>query len=121
MLSKGRLYVEGLPAFTRRTVSLPNHPRLLRELRLLERRPSLAGKEIVDHGRSGSDDYANAVFGVLHGATKPKPRLIMGTLGVGRLPGVELDPATGRPRSPVVFRNYDEKGNLVKETRHVPN
>ena len=29
-LPKGRLYVEGLPSFTRRTVSLPDHPRLLR-------------------------------------------------------------------------------------------
>ena len=34
-LPKGRLYVENLPAFTRRVVSLPDHPKLLRELRLL--------------------------------------------------------------------------------------
>lgn len=42
---KARLYVEGLPAFTRRTVVLPDHPRLLRELRLLERRGHVGGKD----------------------------------------------------------------------------
>ena len=43
-LPKGRLYVENLPAFTRRVVSLPDHPELLRELRLLERRVHVSGK-----------------------------------------------------------------------------
>ena len=68
-LPKGRLYIEGLPAFTRRTVSLPDHPKLLRELRLLERRTHIGGKDSVDHGRYGSDDHANAYSGV---ANRPK-------------------------------------------------
>ncbi|MCA1530710.1 terminase [Bradyrhizobium yuanmingense] len=99
-LPKGRLYVEGLPAFTRRAIALPDHPRLLRELRLLERRSHAGGKDSVDHGRVGSDDYANAVFGVLHAAQRPNQRLRMFTLAApygGRTPSIEIDPSTGRP------------------------
>ena len=82
-LPKGRLYIEGLPAFTRRTVSLPDHPKLLRELRLLERRAHIGGKESIDHGRGGSDDHANAVFGVLQVAQKPKQGIRTGCYGYG--------------------------------------
>ncbi len=95
-LPKGKLYIDGLPAFTRRTVSLPDHPRLLRELRLLERRVHVGGKDSVDHGRTGSDDFANAVFGVIAIARTLKQGLRMGTLGA-RGEGVDLDPRTGRP------------------------
>jgi hypothetical protein len=71
---KSQLYLEGLVNFTRRTLRLPDHPRLLRELRLLERRTHLGGKDSVDHGRTGSDDLANAVFGaIVLSATKKKP------------------------------------------------
>jgi hypothetical protein len=44
---------------------LPDHPKLLRELRLLERRTHRSGRDKVDHGRNGHDDHANAVCGVL--------------------------------------------------------
>jgi hypothetical protein len=64
--NRSELYLEGLPAFSRGLVSLPEHRRLGRELRLLERHVSRAGRDRVDHGRGGSDDYANAVFGALH-------------------------------------------------------
>ena len=37
-LPKSQIYLECLPLFTRGLVSLPDHPRLLKELRLLERR-----------------------------------------------------------------------------------
>jgi hypothetical protein len=46
-------------------VSIPDHKRLLRELRLLERHTHRSGRDTVDHGKNGSDDYANAVAGVL--------------------------------------------------------
>ena len=81
-LPKGRLYIEGLPAFTRRAVSLPDHQRLLRELRMLERRPHVGGRDTVDHGRNGSDDHANVVFGVLNCAQRPRPYITMATLQV---------------------------------------
>jgi hypothetical protein len=64
--NKSELYLEGLPIFSRGLVLLPEHRRLGRELRLLERHVSRMGRDRVDHGRGGSDDYANAVFGALH-------------------------------------------------------
>ena len=59
-LAKSAIYLECLPQFNRGSISLPNVPRLLRELRLLERRTHRSGKDTVDHGPSGCDDHANA-------------------------------------------------------------
>ncbi|WP_372783477.1 hypothetical protein [Phenylobacterium sp.] len=66
-LPKSGLYLEGVSRFMRRGVSLPNHPVLIREIRLLERRTSRQGKDAVDHptGAGQHDDYANAVFGCM--------------------------------------------------------
>jgi hypothetical protein len=64
-LVRSDIYLECLPTFTRGLVSLPDHPRLLRELRLLERHTHRSGRDTVDHGRHGSDDYVNAVCGAL--------------------------------------------------------
>ncbi len=64
-LAKSDIYLECLPLFTRGLVRLPDHNKLLRELRLLERQCHRGGKESVDHGKNGSDDYANSVCGVL--------------------------------------------------------
>jgi hypothetical protein len=60
---KSQLYLECLPLFMRQAISIPNHPQLLRELKLLERQTHRSGKDTVDHGRRGSDDHANAVAG----------------------------------------------------------
>ena len=57
-IAKSRLYVESLPLFMRGAVSIPDHARLIRELRLLERRVGRSGKDVVDRGRNGSDDFA---------------------------------------------------------------
>ena len=64
-MNKSALYIEALPLFMRQSLSIPNHPKLLRELRLLERRTSRMGKDVVDHGPNGSDDHANAFCGLL--------------------------------------------------------
>ncbi len=64
-LPKSQIYLECLPLFTRGLVRLPDHARLLRELRLLERHTHRSGKDTVDHGRGGNDDYANSCCGVL--------------------------------------------------------
>ena len=64
-LVKSKLYLECLPLFSRNVVIVPNHARLLKELRQLERRSSRAGRDSVDHPPHGSDDYANALVGVL--------------------------------------------------------
>jgi hypothetical protein len=63
---KSEIYLNVIPLFTRGLVRLPDHAKLLRELRLLERQTHRGGKESVDHPRGGHDDYANAVCGVLH-------------------------------------------------------
>src|SRR5262249_15213641 len=62
---KGAIYLESLPVFTRGLARLPNYARLIRELRLLERRTHRSGKDTVEHPRNGHDDYANVVWGVL--------------------------------------------------------
>jgi hypothetical protein len=64
-MPKSQLYLESIPLWMRGAVSIPDHPRLLRELRLLERRASRLGKDVIDHGRNGSDDYANAMCAAL--------------------------------------------------------
>jgi hypothetical protein len=64
---KSQIYLECIPLFTRGLVRLPDHAKLLRELRLLERQTHRGGKESVDHPRGGHDDLANAVCGVLYG------------------------------------------------------
>jgi hypothetical protein len=64
-ITKSQIYLEALPLFAREMVRLPNHPILLRELRLLERRTLKSGRDAVDHGSSGHDDYANSTCGAL--------------------------------------------------------
>jgi hypothetical protein len=59
-LAKSAIYLESLPHFNRGAVSIPDHPILLRDLRGLERRVHRSGKDSVNHGAHGSDDYANA-------------------------------------------------------------
>ena len=63
--SKSEIYLEVLPVFTRGLASLPNHSQLLKELRLLERRTHVSGRDTVSHGRTGTDDFANATCGAL--------------------------------------------------------
>ena len=65
-LSKSDIYMEVLPIFTQCTVELLDHPRLLTELRLLERRARTGTRgDTVDHPRGAHDDVANAVCGAL--------------------------------------------------------
>ena len=77
---KSQLYLEGLPLFMRGSVSLPDHPALLRELQLLERRASRVGRDVIDHGRTGGDDHANALFGALSLAAAPRRRVRVGCM-----------------------------------------
>ena len=116
-LPKSALYLEGLPEFMRGNVCIPDHARLLRELRLLERRTSRVGKDIIDHGRNGSDDYANALFGMIRLAVAKPARVMVGVIGGyggagpitwlndtprqrswSRQPGISA--VTGKPREP---------------------
>ena len=65
-LTRSEIYLESLPLWNRHAVSIPNHARLIRELRLLERKVHRSGKDSVDHGSGGSDDYSNSVCGAMH-------------------------------------------------------
>jgi hypothetical protein len=65
-LAKSQLYLEALPLFVRNVVAIPELTILVRELKLLERRTARSGKDTVDHGRGGHDDYANSLCGLLH-------------------------------------------------------
>jgi Terminase large subunit, ATPase domain len=69
-LVRSALYLEGQVYFSRGLVSIPADPILMRELRLLERRVARSGKDSVNHGVGGHDDYANALFGCLYVALK---------------------------------------------------
>jgi hypothetical protein len=84
-LAKSALYLEGLAPFNRGLVSIPNIPRLVRELRLLERRVHRSGKDSVDHGVGGSDDYANVLFGAAYVAIgrREGSQAAFGTYGLG--------------------------------------
>jgi hypothetical protein len=64
-LPKGQIYMECLPLFARRVLRLPDHQRMIRELRLLERSARVSGREHVDHAKGGHDDFANVCCGVL--------------------------------------------------------
>jgi hypothetical protein len=73
-LNKSQIYLECEPLFARGLVRLPDHPTLLRELRLLERQAHRGGRESVDHPRGSGqhDDYANSVCLVLHALSNAK-------------------------------------------------
>lgn len=65
-LDKSSVYIETLPRFSQRAVTLLDHARLLTELRLLERRPRSGGRpDLIDHPPQQSDDTANAALGAI--------------------------------------------------------
>lgn len=83
-LNKSALYLESLPHFNRGAVLLPDHPKLLKELRCLERRVHRSGRDSVDHPSNGTDDYANAVAGSLYVAMNAlhAPRMRQGAIAM---------------------------------------
>jgi hypothetical protein len=83
-----------MPAFVRGAVSIPDHARLLRELRLLERRTSPSGKDTIDHGKNGSDDYANSLCGCIANVLKEQ-KDIEAMQPVGSWPAKLFDLSTG--------------------------
>jgi hypothetical protein len=62
---KSDLYLAMLPVVNAGAVELLDLPELLRELRGLERRRGMAGRDRVDHARGAHDDQANAVAGLV--------------------------------------------------------
>src|SRR5262249_17835438 len=98
---KGQIYLEALPVFTRGLARLPDHGRLVRELRLLERRTHRSGKDTVEHPRNGHHDHANVVCGVF--ALLPPPPF--------EQPSLTAPPIAGdTPRAPVPGGSYFGSG-----------
>ncbi len=58
---KSKVYLEIEPAFAQGRIDILDHPQLIRELKILERRPRAGGRVVVDHPHGGHDDYANAL------------------------------------------------------------
>lgn len=85
-LTASELYGEAEALFMRGLVELPDEPITIRELKLLERRPSPAGKDAISHPRGTHDDRANALCGAL--VTADKKRVLFG-------PGPESDWVSG--------------------------
>lgn len=84
-LTRSELYLELLPEFMRGSVSIPNQPQLVRELRLLERRVGRNGRDSVDHpGGGGSDDYSNVLAGAVYLVAKPPAAVIVAPIVVTR-------------------------------------
>jgi len=59
-MDKSTAYLEAEPLLTQGRVELLDHPQLIRELTLLERRPRPQGRTLVEHPHGGHDDYANS-------------------------------------------------------------
>jgi hypothetical protein len=94
--TRSELYLEGQVLFARGLISIPDHAQLVRELRLLERRTARSGKDTVDHGTGGSDDFANALFGAMYvavkAASRPKPPTVLPIF----IPRHGAEPAPGK-------------------------
>jgi hypothetical protein len=66
-LTKSELYLSATSVFLRGLASLPPAPKLIGQLRQLERKTRAGGRDVVESGgRHASDDLANVVCGVLH-------------------------------------------------------
>ena len=70
-LPKSAIYLEAEPQFAQGNVSIPANPRLIAELRQLERRTTRVGRDQVDHPPGARDDLANSVCGALVLASEP--------------------------------------------------
>ena len=80
-LDKSALYNECLPAFMQKRVELLDDPKLLTQLRMLERRPRSGGRaDSVDHAPKAHDDIANAVCGAFWFATQQRTAVSQGQL-----------------------------------------
>jgi hypothetical protein len=127
-LTKSDIYLECIPLFTRGLVRLPDHPKLLRELRLLHVQNHSGGRQSVDHPRGEHDDYANSVCGVLqalssyHGYrldvfdplfvdedARPQPPAAPPTLSAQQFWGGQWWQATAAARQPQTASSADSK------------
>lgn len=63
--TRSEFYLNTVPILARGAARIPDHAKLVRELRSLERQAHRNGKETASHPRGGHDDFANVVCGLL--------------------------------------------------------
>jgi hypothetical protein len=99
-IPKAQAYLEVLPVFAEGRVDLLDHPEMVRELGILERRTRAGGFDLVDHPRGCHDDYANAACLAIYQATGATRQSLAFTriyeIGHG---GLLVRPGGGRPCS----------------------
>ena len=108
-MDKSTAYIEMQPLFAQGRIEILDHPQLIRELKLLERRPRAGGKDLVDHPRNQHDDYSNSLALVAAEVIKRKkkhdPRNLRFTEGARKIPAHEYQPdqftnrGSGMPRT----------------------
>ena len=76
-MSASELYLEVLPLFTRKIISIPDHKKLVAQLRDLERITGNSGRDSVRHPKHGHDDFANVVAGVARLVQRPSMKVIV--------------------------------------------
>jgi hypothetical protein len=69
-------YLEMEPLFAQGRIRILDHSTLIRELKILERRPRAGGKTLIDHPTSQHDDYANSLAISGLGCARPVGSLI---------------------------------------------
>jgi hypothetical protein len=62
--NKRQLYIEMLPRLNAKTIRLPDHPRAINQICMLERRTVRGGRDSIDHPPNTHDDIANAIAGL---------------------------------------------------------
>jgi len=85
---RSQAYLNVEPLFAQNRIELLDHPKLIRELELLERTPRPGGKDQVTHPRSGHDDYSNALALAACYATVAEPKMALAVIrSSGLTPG----------------------------------
>src|SRR5262249_40171727 len=106
---RSQLYLDLIPALNSKRVELPDHRKLIDELRRLERRRGRSGKDSIDHpAYGGSDDIANSVAGAVDLViSKPQVNPYAAPIGVGRSPWYDdsRDRAMNQPLPNATFGN----------------
>jgi hypothetical protein len=111
-VAKSGLYLEMLPHFTRGVIRIPDHPRLVPELRRLERRVTRSGKDSVDHGPSGADDHANVLAGSAFLLRERKGLELPSELTPWGVKSQKASVVTGEPTRPDLDADDDEPNRV---------
>ncbi len=110
VLDRSSAYLEVEPLFAQGQIEILDHPELIRELRMLERRPQAGGKDRVDHPRGRHDDYANALaLAAVTISAKPK--------SWGFLPPVVIKTPTSAEKAEAFWNKHNQDGGTMVRTK----